>query len=297
MTSTASADVLPLTARKTWRTVEPIHGMVYFAAEAAEVYGAAGLIGNRTGYFASRSAAFGAAPAEVVISTFYNFYPGLVRRCIPVAWEQASPADVLAARLELVDRALTRLLGTEALESAAMEEASTLARRAAEAAAGDLGGRPLFAAHASLPWPSAPHLVLWHAQTMLREYRGDAHIAGLLLAGLDPVETLITHAGTGDVPEAVLKATRAWPDEDWQAGVERLVERDLVAQGADSVTLTERGRLLRQELEDRTDAASVRPYSALGEEGCARLRELARPFSQAVVANGGLTPDPKRFDD
>jgi hypothetical protein len=279
--------------------------MVYFAPEAAEVYGAAGLVGNRTGYFASRSAAFGAAPAEVVISTFYNFYPGLVRRCIPAAWEQASPADVLAARLELVDRALTRLLGREALESAAMEEASTLARRAAETAAEDVGGRPLFAAHASLRWPSAPHLVLWHAQTLLREYRGDAHVAGLLLAGLDPVETLITHAGTGDVPEAVLKATRAWPDDDWQAGVERLVQRQLVSHsssdgsgsGSGSVTLTEKGRSLRQELEDRTDAASVRPYAALGEEGCARLRELARPFSQAVVANGGLTPDPRRFDD
>ena len=33
----------PIIARKTWRTVEPIHGAVYFAGEAAEIYGALGL--------------------------------------------------------------------------------------------------------------------------------------------------------------------------------------------------------------------------------------------------------------
>ncbi|HWE55090.1 MAG TPA: hypothetical protein VG435_06230 [Acidimicrobiales bacterium] len=162
-----------LTARKTWRTVEPLHGMIYFAPEADDSYAAIGIKGNRTGYFASRSAAFGAAPAEVVISTFYNFHPGLVRRCIPSAWEQATPADVLGARLEVVDRALERLLGADALASPEMAEAAGLARTAAEAATDDVAGRPLFAAHASLPWPQPAHLVLWHAQTLLREYRGD----------------------------------------------------------------------------------------------------------------------------
>lgn len=286
----------PLTARKTWRTVEPIHGMIYFAAEADDGYAAVGIKGNRTGYFASRSAAFGRVPAEVVIATFYNFHPGLVRRCIPAAWDQAAPAEILAARLDVADRALHRLLGADGLASAEMAEAAGLARTAAEAATGDLAGRPLFAAHASLPWPERPHLVLWHAQTLLREYRGDGHIAGLVAAGLDPVETLISHAGTGEVPEAVLRATRSWPADEWEAGVARLVERGLVEAGG-GCALTEAGRAVRQRLEDGTDELSVRPYAALGEDGCARLRQLARPFSQAVVAGGGLVPDPSRFED
>lgn len=278
----------PLTARRTWRTLEPIHGMVYFVPEGAEIYAGLGLGDDRSGYFASRAAALGPAPAEVVIATFYNFCPDLVRRVIPAAWEKASPADIAAARLEVVDRALRRLLGSDAVESAEMAEAADLARRAAAAASDDLAGRPLFAAHASLDWPAAPHLVLWHAQTLLREYRGDGHIAALLLAGLDPVESLVSHAATGDVPAGVLRATRAWPEADWDAGVARLSERGYVTAGDGDLALTDAGRAVRQEIEDRTDAAATRPYRALGEDGCQRLRQLGRPFAQAVVSAGGL---------
>ena len=76
----------PLTARKTWRTVEPLHGMIYFAPEAAESYARLGLR-SEAGYFASRSAAMGAVGADTVIATFYNFSPALVRAAIPSAWD------------------------------------------------------------------------------------------------------------------------------------------------------------------------------------------------------------------
>ncbi|MEN3271540.1 MAG: hypothetical protein V7636_301, partial [Actinomycetota bacterium] len=61
----------------------------------------------------------------------------------------------------------------DAIESPELIEAAELARRAAEVACERPEGRPLFAGHASLPWPEEPHLVLWHAQTLLREFRGD----------------------------------------------------------------------------------------------------------------------------
>ena len=182
------------------------------------------------------------------------------------------------------------------LGSSELAEAAALARRAAEGAVGDLCGRPLFAAHASLTWPDAPHLVLWHAQTLLREYRGDGHIAALLMAGLDPVEALVTHAAAGDVAVDVLRATRAWPDADWAAAGDRLRGRGLLTD-ADAPELTRSGHTLRQQIEDQTDAAAVRAYRALGEEGCARLRQLGRPLSQAVIATGLLDVDPARFDE
>lgn len=283
-------------ARKTWRTLEPIHGMIYFVPEAEECYARLGLRGGRMGYFASRAAAMGAVPAEVVIATFYNFSPGLVRRCIPEAWSLAAPADITRARFEAVDLSLRRGLGEEALESAEMAEAADLARRAARAAAEDLHGRPLFAAHASLEWPTSPHLVLWHAQTLLREYRGDAHIAALLLAGLDPVEALVTHAAVGEVPVDVLRATRAWSGAEWDAGCERLRLRGLITDTTQP-TFTEAGWSLRKRIEDQTDVSSLPPYEALGEEACTRLRALVRPLSQAVVAAGLLMPDPSKFGD
>jgi hypothetical protein len=277
----------PIVARKTWRTLEPYHGMIYFAPEADECYARIGLQGNRMGYFASRSAAMGAVPADVVIATFFNFCPDLVRGVIPAAWELATPAEILQARLEAVDLSLRRAVGDEAIASDEMREAAQLARKAAEAAAERPQGRPLFAGHVSLPWPEEPHLVLWHAQTLLREFRGDAHIAALLLEGLNGIEALVIHAASGEVPEAILQSTRAWPDDDWSAALERLRSRGLVTTD-ESLSLSEQGRAHRQWVEDRTDASAVIAYEALGEDGCARLRQLGRPFSQAIVGGGML---------
>ena len=282
----------PLTARKTCRTVEPLHGMIYFAPEAGQSYTRLGLR-SEAGYFASRSAAMGAVGAETVIATFFNFYPGLVRDVIPEAWTIASPTAVLAARLEAADAALRRMLGT-AVDSPEMARAAGLARRAAERAARRYEGRPLFAAHAGLPWPESPHLELWHAQTLLREYRGDGHIAALVMHDLDPVEALGLHLATGELPEAFLRGSRGWPDADWEAGVDRLVDRGLVTRVEPSethratVALTDRGATMREAIEAETDRAAAYAYEALGEEECSELRTLARPFSRAVVDAAGF---------
>ncbi|MHB1923936.1 MAG: SCO6745 family protein [Acidimicrobiales bacterium] len=275
----------PEMARKTWRTVEPLHGMIYFVPEAAEEYAAAGLEPNM-GYFASRSAAMGPVGAGVVVATFFNFDPRLVEAALPAAWERATPAAVLAARLRAADRALRRLLGAAA-GSAEMEEAAALARTAAWVAAERPQGRALFAAHAGLEWPEAPHLVLWHAQTLLREYRGDAHVALLTAAGLSPVEALVIHAASGEVPAAALRATRAWSDVDWEAGVESVRSRGWLEPGPD-LGLSEAGRAHRRDIEDRTDPLSLAPAAARGEQSCERLRQLTRPMSRAVVDSGAL---------
>ncbi len=270
----------PLFARRTWRTLEPIHGMIYFSPEAGAEYVALGLSGQM-GYFASRAAPMGTVPAEVVIATFYNFRPGLVRDSIPEAWHRATRDQILDARVRGADAALRTRLGG-AVDTPEMIEAATLAQRAALVACEHLDGRPLFAGHASLPWPDAPHLRLWHAQTLLREFRGDGHIAALVAAGLTGLEAAITHVATGDVPGAVMLSTRAWPADEWQAGVDGLRSRGLLESG-DDLALTEAGREQRQWIEDATDAASVIAYEALGEDVCSRLRTLARPWSKTLA--------------
>ena len=279
----------PTIARRTWRTVEPIHGMIYFSPEAAAEYEALGLTG-RLGYFASRAAPMGTVPAEVVIATFYNFRPALVRASIPEAWLLATRDQILDARVRGADAALRRSL-PDAIGSPELSEAATLARRAAVIACEHVDGRPLFAGHASLPWPDETHLVLWHAQTLLREFRGDGHIAALVTAGLSGLEAAITHVATGEVPSAVLVSTRAWPEDEWRAGVEALQARGIL-EGGDELALTETGRIQRQWIEDATDAAAVVAYETLGEDGCARLRALARPWSKAIIDSGFLRVPP-----
>jgi hypothetical protein len=275
----------PVIARKTFRTLEPLHGFVYFSPDAEREYVAVGLKPGRMGYFASRSAPMGAVTAEVVIATFFNFNHDLVRSVIPSAWRETTPESVLAARLRVADMGLRRMLG-DAVDSPEMAEAAALARRAAEVACERPEGRALFAGHASLPWPDEPHLVLWHAQTLLREFRGDAHVASLMLHGLNGLDALISHAGSGDVPAEILRTTRAYSEAEWAEGVASMAARGLVE--ADG-SFTERGRMQRQAIEQRTDDSSVAPYEAIGEEGCERLRALARPFSRIVseAAFGG----------
>ena len=266
-------------ARKMWRTLEPYHGLIYFAPEATAAYEALGVTG-RDGYFASRAAAMGAVPAEVVIATFFNFNPELVRRAIPAAWATAPPHVLVAARFDAADAALRRSLG-DGVDSAEVARAAELARVAADACSP--GGRPLYAGQSSLPWPTAPHVALWHAISLLREHRGDGHIAALVDARLGGLDALIFHAASGDVPRVALQTSRGWPEETWDAAVARLAARGLVDPDG---TFTDAGAALRQHIEDRTDLLALAPWEVLGDDGCDELRGLVRPLSKAIVEGG-----------
>jgi hypothetical protein len=141
----------------------------------------------------------------------------------------------------------------------------------------------LFAAHTALPWPQAPHLVLWHAQTLLREYRGDGHVALLLTEGLSGLGALITHAATGSIPAEALRTSRAWSEEEWASGVDLVRAQGWLTAGPE-LALSKDGQRRRESIEDRTDDLAVYPYEAIGADGCDRLVELARPLSAAVMA-------------
>jgi hypothetical protein len=265
-----------------WRTLEPVHGMVYFAPEAPAAFAKIGLDDPGAGYFASRAAPMGAVPAEVVIASFFNFHPDMVRRAIPRAWDRAAPEEFVQARMAAADAALRRMLGA-AIDGDDMREAAELAREAATAPGLVPGGRPLYAGHAALDWPSDPHLVLWHAITLLREYRGDGHIAALVAADVTGIEALVLHAATGDVARDVLQRTRGWTDAEWSAAQARLRRRGWLD---DDGALTPAGRDHRGWVEERTDVGATVPWSHLGSDRSRRLRELVRPWSRTVVASG-----------
>ncbi|MGW1950799.1 SCO6745 family protein [Streptomyces sp. NPDC001940] len=271
----------PAYARETWQTLEPYHGAVYFSPEAHAAYAALG-VESGPGYFASRAAALGPVAPEVVIATFYNFNPKAVRAALPAAWRTAPPEEFLAARLAGIDATLRRILGAGVLASEELRRAAELGRRAAESTPAYLHGRPLFAAHAALPWPDEPHLVLWHAQTLLREFRGDGHVAALLDAGVSGIEALVTHAAAGPVGAEALRTTRAWSPDDWTAAVEGLRTRGWLASGPE-LAFTAEGKEWRSAVEEATDRLAAAPYTALGQDGCAELRDLVRPWSRSLA--------------
>ena len=275
-------------ARRAWRVTEPLHAMIYFVPEAPERYAALG-IAPADGYFASRGAVFGAIGAGPVIATFYNFNPDMVRRSLPAAWANAAPAAVLSARADAADAALRRALG-DTVDAPEVAEAARLARRAAESAAAHTAGRPLYAAHAELPWPEPAHLQLFHAQTLLREFRGDGHVAALLLAGVTGIEALLLHAASGEADGRFLRVTRGWSRDRWAAAADALRARGLLTGDGDTPALTDAGRELRAGIEATTDRLAEPAYAVLGEDGRVRLAELTRPLSRAVVKAGMLDP-------
>ncbi|MFE7577420.1 hypothetical protein [Streptomyces sp. SID7909] len=274
----------PRAGRRCHNALNPLHSSLYFSPDLGKELGGIGIEDPSAAYFATRAAAMGAVGADTVTATFYNFNHALVAQHVPAIWDIASPAKVLDARLRAADATLRRLLGEEIIASPEMAEAARLALRATEGCTRH--ARPLYAAHAGLPVPDEPHLAYWHAATLLREHRGDAHLAALLTAELDPLEALVSHTATGKgMAIRWLLASRGWRRADWEDASERLRGRGLLTAEGE---LTEEGAALRTEVEEATDRMDLGPYEHLGGPGVARLTELGRGFLATAAAAGAF---------
>ncbi|MFC5677244.1 SCO6745 family protein [Aeromicrobium endophyticum] len=229
-------------SRAFWRSVEAIHDVVYFRPDAKARYEAIGLKGYWMGYVASRSAAAGTPSANLVTAMFHGFAPSPIGRAVPDAWALASRDDVLDTRLALA---------RDALAPAATDlDVAQVARELTQVVAGlDLAGKPLAAAHADLPAPADDLGRLWHAATIIREYRGDCHVAVLTAAGLDGAAANALAVATGLAP-AEQRTFRGWTDDEWDRALGRLGTRGWVDA---SGTATDTGRAARAQIEDTTD--------------------------------------------
>jgi hypothetical protein len=278
------------TARLMWTLFEPVHVLSYFAAEPMAAFEQAGLRGFWRGYFAGRASPLGSVAAAPVVAAFFSFAPAMVERALPGVWQLIPPADALTVREAGAVAALRRLLAAAAVPPAATEAA---AHELVEATTGlSAAGHVLGAANAALPVPDDPLARLWHAATVLREHRGDGHVAALAAADLDGAEALALRAGVslagGSAPGGIsfwtreqLQPIRGWTDADWAAATARLTERGLLAPGG---AATDTGTALYQQVEDATDAAAARPWSRLGQARSGELAELLRPVARACAA-------------
>ncbi|HEV2374770.1 MAG TPA: hypothetical protein VGS19_21730 [Streptosporangiaceae bacterium] len=270
-------------ARRMWHQLEPVHAVFWYAPEVFEEAATLGYeVATRwPSYFAWRLVPLGAVGPRLAASACYSFSPDMVAAHVPAAWAVAAPRQVLAARERAVDRMYREMFGS-LTGSPGLAGAADLAREAALAAG--TAGRPLAAANADLPWPGEPHLVLWHAINVLREHRGDGHIAALQAAELDPCEALVSFAAIGAAPEEVF-ASRGWSTQEWSAARDRLASRGWVDAAGKA---TEQGRDGRNEVEWRTDRLADAPWLALGPGRAQRLTELTGPLLGAAFESGLL---------
>jgi hypothetical protein len=272
-------------ARALWQCVEPYHAITYFADEARAAFEAIGLRGFWRGYFAGRAAPLGEVQPGAVVALFYGFHPDFVARAIPGVWEIATPETVIAAREEGAGNALSSRLD---VQDPAIVRAARLVLQATDGC--DPFGRALFAANHDLEWPRTPHVALWHGCTLLREHRGDGHVASLYAADVDPCEAHVLRLAVTGVGRESIAPYRGWGDDDWAAAADRLTERGWLTE---SGTTTLAGADAHAAIEADTDRMAEGPVRALGEDGLAELLAIMRPLAAVLAASGAIPfPNP-----
>lgn len=267
-------------ARRVSKVLEPLVSMIFFVPEAPEEYQAIGL-DPVAGYFMSRSAPMGRVSADVVASTFYNFNPALVRNALH--WDSAEPSIVIKACHRAVRRAYERLLVDEDGSMPDVARATELLREAVRACPPE--GRALFAAHAGVAWPDDDLVGLWFGANALREFRGDGHIAALVVNQVDAVEAIVLHAAYLGTKTDFLYGSRMWGDAAYDAARERLRARGFVDENG---VITDGGMKFRDMIELQTDKLGSAPFDALGVGRSEELYGLLEPLARRLVERKGI---------
>jgi hypothetical protein len=257
-----------------------VHGVTYFAPESRAALDALGYRGFWMGYFAARSAPLGMVPPEVVTALFYNFAPSRVAKALSGAWSVTGPDQALRARAESSVAALRRYGVTDGEN---VRVAGELAAKAAQSLS--LGGHPMFASNKALPWPDDPVASLWHSATLLREHRGDTHIAVLAAEGISGRACNVLHSASGKVPREYMMVARDYDESEWQAHVDALTARGLLdGDGA----LTVEGRALNEQIETRTDSLALSALDVLDDAEVEALFAALTPITRQVLAGGDI---------
>ncbi|MGW6012790.1 SCO6745 family protein [Streptomyces sp. NPDC055210] len=274
--------------------VSAAHLFTYLVPEGAQEAAELGVTDRGPAYLAFRSAAMGAVPWQVTLAAFYNFSPRAVRAMDGV-WDAAPPERWQAARFRAVGRAMRRV-GVRMTDGQLAEARALIDPVVAGA---DYAGKVLAAANASVALPPDPLVALWQQITVVREWRGDAHLVVLADNGIGPCDCLVLHTATGGLPAALVRTTRRWNDEEWAAATARLTARGWLSSETTqpgttvTATLTDTGRAARERIEAETDEHCAALWAPIGGAGARRLAALVAPITDAFTAAGtfqGLRP-------
>jgi hypothetical protein len=272
-------------ARALRDVTEPIAAGVYFAPEAIQGYAALGL-DYFEGYFCSRSACLGAAPWSVVCAAFAAFNPKAVEPAVTSGWSKTTPQPMLDARLTGATAQLERLVGPVSDAAGVLRATEILDSGTAGI---DPSGRALYAGLSILPRPTTLFGALWRAADLVREHRGDGHIAAWI-PHVDSTEITVMTEHAWGIPPRTYVYTRGWSEADVDAAYERLTDRGLVADGV----LTAAGTELRSHIERTTDESTRAVIDRIGDD-FDELIGLLRPMAAAIVEGGGYPTSPKNL--
>ena len=273
------ADTLPSYARRLHDLIEPLCTVAFFAPEPSSALVRLGLPDNYwDGYFAGRAGPLGLTSAEVVDAAFYSFAPGEVARHIPRVWEVTTPREAADAVRQGCADALRRILAASAESDQSVEAADLLVRAAASA---EIGGRIMFAALRAMPVPEDPVERLWHAATLLREHRGDGHVAALQAHRIGRTEAHVLLAIDLGMAPADFGRLHHLPSRYLDETIEGLRRRGLVTA---EQTFTDEGRAVKDAIERLTDELAADALRTLTAEDRERLVAALEPLADAFAS-------------
>jgi hypothetical protein len=131
--------------------------------------------------------------------------------------------------------------------------------------------------------PDEPLAALWHGANLLREHRGDGHVAALLTQGIAGTEAHVLHALSEGMRAEEFGRVSHLPRARLAAVVDGMRARGLV--GADG-WLTVAGRRTKERVESLTDELAAPAYDVLDRDELDRLVADLEPLAAVLVAAG-----------
>jgi hypothetical protein len=265
-------------ARRMFELVEPIGLIPYSTHEPNEAMFALGFTNYWDTYFAGRAAPLGLAPAEVVDALFYNFAPGEVARHIPKVWRTTTPEAAIAARQLGCVNALRRILGDRVADPSFARATELLTKAAISA---PYEGRAMYAALRALPMPDEVVARMFRAASLLREHRGDGHIAALLVEGVGGLEAHVLLALDMNMPAEKFGRIHHLPAVQLTVVIDGMRDRGLIG---DDGWLSAAGRAVKARVEALTDDLAAKPYESLAPGELDELTDLLEPLAEVLRA-------------
>jgi hypothetical protein len=275
-------------ARRVWDVLEPIAANVYFASEVHGALEKLGFGGGSPGpngihypdgpaYMTSRGGCLGQVSGHVIAAAFGVFKREMVVPVVAHGWSIAGVDDVLAARQEGAVASLRRHLG----DPAELGWTTDVLRRMIDA--GPFEGRHVSSGLLALGIPEDdPMAAFWRASDIVREHRGDSHIAAWITADLDACEIgLLTDPWRGQPLKSWVRS-RGWTEDELDGACDRLRSRNLL----DGDDITPSGMQLREDIESATDQQERRMVEAMGDDAD-RFFTIVDGWAQQVVDGGG----------
>lgn len=287
--ATPQAPALPQShARRLRDAVEAVATIGWWSREAAAASTNLGH-GFFDGYVWGRAASLGSdvSPA-VVAAAFGVFEPTMLTAAYQQGRSVSSADRMLTARATGAADGLRAACLASAVDTSVIQLFGE--RLIAAVAELDSLGRTLFSALRALPCPSDPYGQAWRAAELVREHRGDGHLAALATAELDIVEAnVLTECWLGYTIGDYSSSRGFSPDRVAHAA-DRLRGRGWLA---NNDTLTSAGAAAREAIETATDQSQAALIAALGDdlEGTIAAANL---LSAAVLAAHAAPADPRK---